>query len=141
MNSIEEVRQIVLGAFVAMQQAEYPDLTVELPNKETLDLDNQQESFVKAEIYFPKTSVGSMGAEVVLDIQGRLYLSLYVPKGTGSKEQAEYQDTLLQELAYHTIDGVNFSEVKASEINNPIITNWDGKMFSLHFRVASNYTS
>ena len=139
MNSTEEVRQIVMTKVIDVHEANYPDITLELPNHETVDLDNQITPFVFSEFFIRATPLSSMmGSESNVGVEGIVYLNLHLPKGTGVKLQTEYLDMLNSNLAFTLESNVLFKEIKSTKIASPVLSNWEGVVFSVTFMTASN---
>lgn len=139
MNKFSEVKQILMTAFQVAHAKAHAAVLVDYPNRQIVDIDNQEDPFVKLFVFSPNTELASLtGDDIEVAIEGTLYVEYYFPTGSGTKSSEIYTDMLNEEFAGQTFSGVSVDPVKATVINNGNLVDWEGVMNSLHFRTSAN---
>lgn len=139
MNSVDEVRTILMEAFQQAHILDFPDMLVDLPNIQQVDIDNQQEAFVKVDFFIPDSYLAALeGSEIPLGLEGKLYITHFAPKNSGMKASAEYADMLNSRLAFHTFSGVTFSKVKITSVNMMMLVDWETVIFTIDYELTAN---
>ena len=139
MNSLDEVRGIIITKFLTAHNKEHSSVLVDLPNLPIVDIDNQKEPWIKVELYLPNTELACLeGEDFEVDIDGRFYVTYYAPKGAGTKAMSQYTDMLITEMGLQLTEGISFGPVQTSPVWNMNLKNWEGNMNTLTFFTVAN---
>ena len=133
MISLEEVRQVVVGAFQTFQNANYPSMLVNYPNFVVVDLEHQELPFISLDIEFNETAQAALGEQEIF-VRGRLNIYYYYRTGGGVSGSYSYTDALNSNLGMSMIDGVRY---EATQVVNVVsFPGWKGCMNTIPFVIV-----
>ena len=132
MNNLEEVRQVVIGAFKTAHGVSYSTTLVNYPNFVVVDLERQEDPFVSLELSIKpeRAAVGEMDTW----IEGTVSVIYYFREGQGSSGAYEYTDMLNNSLAMETINDVYYDVIQPFNVVS--FPGWKGVMNEMKFKVV-----
>ena len=133
MNNLEEVRQVVIGAFKTAHGVSYSTTLVNYPNFVVVDIENQVDPFVSVELDLRKVERSSIGEKDTW-IEGTVSAIFYFREGKGSSGSLEYTDMLNNSIAMETINNIYYDVIRP--LNVVTFPGWKGVMNDIKFKVV-----
>ena len=137
MNSLEEVRQVIVAEFKAVHDSSYPTVPVNYENFAVVDIEHQREPFVSIELSFDNTELSSLGSEDIF-VTGLLSVTYYYQEGRGGQGNLEYSDVLNANLCLRVLNGIYYSAVKPYKVVT--FPGWIGRMNMIKFTLDPTST-
>lgn len=102
----EEARQILTEAFIAGWELAHPTFEIFVEGDKSPDLTDQNLPFVQFKVGLPRVAQAELGNNPMKRYEGLVELGLFVPKGQGTKNFFEMNETIVNTLAIQVISGI-----------------------------------
>ena len=134
MIEIEELRQIVTAEFVVFHATFCASLVVEYPNKDTVDIENQEEDFISLAFVKPKVLSNSiMGADGFTQTSPELWVYYFTKRGKGESASCRFADDLIKHFLYQRFEqGLECNEIQSNPVE--FYKDWKTDLYRLRFR-------
>lgn len=132
MTDFEKVDALLKGHILNFLTTEHPDLPVEWPNVDLVDIETSEEDFIDVAILYSNQDLAGIGTrETILYPEIWIYYN-YKPN-TGESNYIKFLNTVNDALTYKSKDAVDYLGLKTFPVTNH--KGWESKMIQLSITV------
>lgn len=134
MTLLNEVRHEVISAFQGVHEAHYPDIKVNYPNLNIVDIEHQKDPFVTIVLDLSASQRAALG-ETELLVPGYLFVYYFFLKNTGTSGAYGYVDMLNTYIGMQQIGPITYDAVQPTSVEST--PGWNEMMCAIRFDISS----